>query len=52
VWVRALPAPRLSVAQPRPVTPGVPKPVTPIGQTPGQWLIDMLRKMGAVAWAP
>jgi WD40 repeat protein len=52
VWVRALPASRPSIAPPRPAPRGVPKRVTPIGQTAGQWLIDMLRRVGAAAWAP
>ena len=52
VWVRTLPASRPSIARPRPVPAGVPQRVTPIGQTAGQWLIDVLRKMGAAARAP
>jgi hypothetical protein len=52
VWVRALPASRRSMAQRRPISPVGPKPVTPVGQTAGHWLIDVLRKVGAAAWAP
>jgi WD40 repeat protein len=52
VWLRALPStPILPTALRAPPDRGVGR-VAPSGYAAGHWLLDVLRKVGAAAWAP